>query len=135
MASSSSATITNLSANVTQAVYGQAVSSPVALIANVSSSSTTGYPPGTVSFYMDGGSTPIGTATLTAYNGQWTAKYDPSNLPVGSHTFTAVYNGGTSGSTTFPFQQLERAALDRRCRFHDHQCQPPASVSPRSGNR
>ncbi len=99
VASSSSATVTNLSATVTQAVYGQPQYT-VALIANVSSSSA--YPPGTVSFYMDGGTTPIGTATLTAYNGRWTATYYPSNLPMGNHTFTAVYSGGTAGGTTFP---------------------------------
>ncbi len=51
---------------------------------------------------MDGGTTPIGTATLTAYNGRWTATYYPSNLPMGNHTFTAVYSGGTAGGTTFP---------------------------------
>ncbi len=82
--------------------YGQNTNAPVALIANVSSTNTSTYPPGTVSFYMDGGTTPIGTATLTAYNGQWTATYYPGNLPVGDHTFTAVYSGGSGGGTTFP---------------------------------
>ncbi len=77
VASSSSATLTNLCASVTHAVYGQSQYT-YALIANVSSSSSASYPPGTVSFYMDGGSTPIGTATLRAYNGQWTAAYYPA---------------------------------------------------------
>ncbi len=96
VASSSSDTLTNLSTTVADPVYGQSFG----LVANVSS--TSAYPPGTVSFYMDGGSTAIGTATLQAYNGRWTATYNPSNLPVGSHTFTAVYSGGSSGGTTFP---------------------------------
>ncbi len=125
VAPSSSDTLTNLGASVTQAVYGQSF----ALVANVSSQSGN-YPPGTVSFYMDGGSTPIGTATLTAYNGMWTASYSPSNLPVGNHTFTAVYSSGLRAAAR-PTQPARPA--DCRCRSSTIRRSPmsaPTSVSP-----
>jgi hypothetical protein len=87
-----------LSSNVTSTISG----SNVVLTATVTGSTTTGTAPtGTVSFYL-AGSTPslIGTATVgTTGNGVGTAVFSTSNLPDGSLTIYATYNGDTNFSS------------------------------------
>ncbi|MFN2975718.1 Ig-like domain repeat protein [Terriglobus aquaticus] len=79
---------------------------PVTLTATVTS--TTGTPTGTVTF-QDGGTT-IGSSPL---NAQGRTSYTTSNLPAGTHTITAVYQGDSNytPSTSNPFsQQINKAA-------------------------
>lgn len=102
----SGSTSTALAYNVTQAGTSSSLSSSswtinqgqsVTFTAMVSSS-TTGTPTGTVTFFSDG--TSLGSASLS--NGQ--ARLSTSTLTAGSHTITATYGGDSNflGSTTNP---------------------------------
>jgi hypothetical protein len=87
-----------LSSNVTTTIAGTSV----VLTATVTGSTITGLTPtGTVSFYI-AGTTPalIGKATVgTAGNGVGVAVFSTSNLPSGSLTLYATYNGDNNFSS------------------------------------
>jgi hypothetical protein len=53
-------------------------------------------PGGTVNFYLDGSSTPVGSGTLQLVNGVETATFSSSTLSPGFHNVTAVYQGDAS---------------------------------------
>jgi len=53
-------------------------------------------PTGSVNFYLDGSTTPLDTAPLTAGS----ASFTTSTLAVGSHTITASYNGDSNFMAT-----------------------------------
>ncbi|MEO8990977.1 MAG: FG-GAP-like repeat-containing protein [Acidobacteriaceae bacterium] len=86
-----SATSTSLSVTPNPAASGQ----PVTFTSQVSSSAS-GTPTGTVTFFD--GTTTLGTGTLSAN----TATFTTSSLAAGSHSITAVYAGDTNftGSTS-----------------------------------
>ncbi len=84
------ATTTTLTASSTSVTYGQNVT----LAATVGSSA--GTPTGTVNFYVNGGTTPIGTVLLT--NG--VATFSTTALPVGTDSITATYAGNSSFATS-----------------------------------
>ncbi len=53
--------------------------------------SGTGTPTGTVTFYE--GATVLGTSSLALASGVWSAKWTVNSPPLGSHLYTAMYNG------------------------------------------
>ena len=82
-------TIITLTASTTGPVFGQAVN----LTATVSPQSSGPSPTGTVSFFLDGATTPAATQPLNT-SGQ--ATFSTSALSVGKHSFTASYSGDAS---------------------------------------
>ena len=90
--------VVSLQSNVASTLAGTSV----VLTATVTGSTTTGSAPtGTVSFYI-AGATPalIGTASVgTAGNGVGVAVFSTSNLPSGSITIYATYNGDVNFSS------------------------------------
>ncbi len=83
---SQASTLTSLTSSPSSPVFGQAVTLTASVVAV---SPGTGTPTGTVEFMI--GSTPLGTATLSAGVGSITT----SSLPVGSDTISMVYSGDT----------------------------------------
>ncbi len=77
-------------ASVSQPSVGQSVK----LVATVRGGQVA--PPGTVTFWD--GSTNLGTGTLSAYNGVWSASIYTSSLPAGNQSIIATYNGDGSDS-------------------------------------
>ncbi|HEX3541972.1 MAG TPA: Ig-like domain-containing protein, partial [Acidimicrobiales bacterium] len=91
-------TTTALMVSPTHPRFGQ----PVTFPATVTPGGTTGLTPGgTVSFYLNGSTTPIATVPLST---DGTAKFTTAALPAGVNTVTAIYSGdnnfGPSGTTT-----------------------------------
>ena len=93
-ATSPTSTTTTLTASPSAAVAGQ----PILLTATISPAPS-GSALGTVNFFD--GSTLLGTGTV---NASGVATFTTSNLPVGSHTLTAVYSGNSTfaSSTSSP---------------------------------
>ena len=98
---SKAVTTTTVTTSPTPAVFGE----PVTFTAHVTPTPANPFTPtGTVSFYLNGATTPLATVPL---NSDGTASINTSALPAGSNTFTAVYSGdpsfttSTSGVTTF----------------------------------
>jgi trimeric autotransporter adhesin len=83
---SQASTLTSLTSSPSSPAFGQAVTLTASVVAV---SPGTGTPTGTVEFMI--GSTPLGTATLSAGVGSITT----SSLPVGSDTISMVYSGNT----------------------------------------
>lgn len=93
-----------LSSVINPSVYGETVTFTAQVAATTPSNGT---PTGTVTF--KNGATTLGTVTLSA-NG--TALFSTFNLPVGSNSITAVYNGSSSFLTqtsTVLTQKVEKA--------------------------
>jgi hypothetical protein len=100
---SAAAAVVTLTSNVTTTIAGTSV----VLTATVAGSTTTGAAPtGTVSFYLASPTLAlIGTATVgPAGNGVGTAVFSTSNLPSGSLTIYATYNGDTNFSSAISNQ-------------------------------
>ena len=75
------------------AIFGQAVTLTATL-----TPSGSGTPSGSVSFYDNG--TLLGNGTLNGVSGNDQASYASSSFVVGSHSFTAVYNGDSNFSSS-----------------------------------
>ncbi|MGA2699488.1 MAG: Ig-like domain repeat protein [Isosphaeraceae bacterium] len=87
------ATKTTVASSVNPSSFGQLVT----FTATVSAASPgSGVPTGSVNFYLDGSTTPLDTAPLTAGS----ASFTTSTLAVGSHTITASYNGDSNFMAT-----------------------------------
>jgi hypothetical protein len=84
-------TTTDLALSTNGSVYGQAIS----LIATVTPEFA-GTPTGTVSFYVNGSTTPLATVAVTTKAGVTTATYITSSLPANSYSITATYNGNSN---------------------------------------
>jgi len=87
------ATKTTVASSVNPSSFGQSVT----FTATVSDASPgSGVPTGSVNFYLDGSTTPLDTAPLTAGS----ASFTTSTLAVGSHTITAKYTGDSNFMAT-----------------------------------
>jgi uncharacterized repeat protein (TIGR01451 family) len=97
-------TTTTLTSSPNPSVYAQ----PVTFTATVSQAP--GTPAGTISFYIDGSSTPAAVVPLT--NG--TASFTTDALLLGSHTVKAVYNAPNplAGSSASVTQKVQTVALE-----------------------
>ena len=96
------ATTTTLTSSANPSVFGQSVT----FTATVTPASGSGTPTGSVTFYD--GSTPLGTATLSAKK----ASLETTSLPVGAQAITAVYSGDAhySSSTSAVLTQTIKQA-------------------------
>ncbi len=91
------------SATLTSSANPSAVGKSVTFTAHVSSS-VGGTLSGTVNFYLDGGTTPLASATLSSVS----AQFSTNSLTAGFHTLTAVFvssNSNFGGSTSAPLTQ------------------------------
>jgi hypothetical protein len=84
-------TTTALTSNPTYPTYGQSV----ALVADVTATSGTGVPTGTVTFTVDGG-----TGIVENVDNAGHAMYTTSALAVGVHSIQAVYSGDSNYATS-----------------------------------
>ena len=93
------ATTTTLASSANPSAVGKSVT----FTANVSSS-VSGTLTGTVNFYLDGGTTPVSSASLSSGS----AHFSTSSLTAGFHSLTAVLvssNSNFAGSTSSPLTQ------------------------------
>jgi hypothetical protein len=87
---------------------------PVMAKATVTHSTGTGTATGSVSFYVDSGTTAAGSGTLSG--GSFTFSYNPTTLTAGNHSITATYGGdstfagSTSAGATLGVQDFKIAA-------------------------
>jgi len=91
------------SATLTSSANPSAVGKSVTFTAHVSSS-VGGTLSGTVNVYLDGGTTPLASATLSSGS----AQFSTNSLTAGFHTLTAVFvssNSNFGGSTSSPLTQ------------------------------
>jgi len=86
-------TTTTVTASPSSATFGSPVTFTATVVPSGPNTSGTN-PTGTVSFYLNGGATPVAVVALKASTG--TASFTTSGLGVGGNTVTAVYSGDTN---------------------------------------